>query len=244
MKSTVRKHGHVAHAVRLVLSAIFASWLVWNGPLGLSGQAASPDDQTPAEAEPDRAAKEVVLFDGKTLKGWKILDKVDFDRHGEVKVQDGELILETGQFMTGVRWDGEFPKLDYELCFEARRIDGYDFFCGMTFPVADSHASLILGGWGGSLTGISSIDGFDASENETTGTMDFENKKWYKVVLRVTKEKIEAWIDDGKKEHKIVDVKHVDRKMSVRWEMDTMPPFGFATYCTTGGFRNIVLTHW
>jgi hypothetical protein len=241
---------------RLGASPIFsqpliAVWAVLFGCLllvaGLSQplRAAPPDEAAQSDAKPEakpgEAAKEVVLFDGKTLKGWKILDKIDFDRHGEVKVKDGELILETGQFMTGIKWEGEFPKLDYEVTFEARRIDGYDFFCGMTFPVADSHASLILGGWGGTLTGISSIDGFDASENETTGTKDFENKKWYKVRLRVTKEKIEAWIDDGKKDDKIVDVKHAGRKVSVRWEMDTMPPFGFATYNTTGGLKNLKL---
>jgi len=158
-----------------------------------------------------------------------------------VKIKDGELILEKGNFMTGVKWAGEFPKVDYEVTLEARRLEGSDFFCGMTFPVGDSHASLILGGWGGTLTGISSLDGFDASENETTGTMDFENKKWYKIRLRVTKEKIEAWVDDGKENQKIVDVKHAGRQVSLRWEMDSMPPFGLATYCTTGGYRNIVL---
>jgi hypothetical protein len=46
---------------------------------------------------------------------------------------------------------------------------------------------------------------------------------------------------DGKKDDKIVDVKHAGRKVSVRWEMDTMPPFGFATYNTTGGLKNLKL---
>ncbi len=254
MKSNARTHwdaeaanAGLSSACRQARPTLAAFWAVMVASVvsvaGLSQtvRAAESDDAAQPEAKPDKAAKEVALFDGKTLKGWKILDKIDFDRHGEVKVKDGELILGTGQFMTGIKWEGEFPKLDYEVTFEARRIDGYDFFCGMTFPVGDSHASLILGGWGGTLTGISSIDGFDASENETTGTMDFENNKWYKVRLRVTKETIEAWIDDGKKDNKIVDVKHAGRKISVRWEMDTMPPFGFATYNTTGGLKNLKL---
>jgi hypothetical protein len=185
----------------------------------------------------------VKLFDGKSLKGWKILDKIDFDKHGEVKVKDGVLILEEGQFMTGIKWTGEFPKLNYEVNLEAQRIKGSDFFCGMTFPVGKSHASLILGGWGGTLTGISCIDGFDASENETTGTMDFANKRWYKVRLRVTTEKLEVWVDNGEEDgnEKIVDLEHAGREMSLRWEMDSMPPFGFATYLTTAGLRNITL---
>jgi hypothetical protein len=241
MKFHPQKQERVTRGVSGVFLAVFVASLVAAGLLAPSGYAASPDEEAQAEAKSDPVAKKRVLFDGKTLSGWKILDQVDFNRHGKVWVKDGEMILETGQFMTGVRWEGEFPKLDYEVQFETRRIEGYDFFCGMTFAVGDSHASLILGGWGGSLTGISSIDGFDAAENETTGSMEFQNKKWYKVRLRVSEEKIEAWVHDGEKDHKIVDIEHKDRKMSVRWEMDTMPPFGFATYNTTGGFRNIVL---
>ena len=129
------------------------------------------------------------------------------------------------------------PHTNYELTLEAQRVDGSDFFCGLTFPVGKGHCSLILGGWGGSLVGLSSIDGYDASENETTCFERFETGRWYKVRVRVTKEKIEAWLD----KEKIVDLELKDRKLSLRWEMETMPPFGFATYYTTGGLKDIVL---
>ena len=39
----------------------------------------------------------------------------------------------------------------------------------------------------------------------------------------------------------IVDVEVAGRKVSLRWEMDSMPPLGFATYATTGGLKNIVM---
>jgi len=187
--------------------------------------------------EKGKPQKEVKLFDGKTLKGWRILDKIDFDHHGKVEVKDGELIIGKGNAMTGVSWKGEFPRVNYEVSLEGRRIEGDDFFCGMTFPVGKTHCSLILGGWGGSLTGLSCLDGYSADENETTGVIDFERNRWYKIRLRVTKEKIEAWVD----KEKIVDVETKDRKIDLRWEMETMPPFGFATYYTTGGLRHIVL---
>jgi hypothetical protein len=198
---------------------------------------ADADESKVAEVKEKEFPKEIKLFDGKTLKSWQILDKIDFEEHGDVKVKDGELILEKGNYMTGLRWTGAFPKKDYEISLEARRIDGNDFFCGMTFPVDKSHCSLILGGWGGTLTGLSSLDGFDASENETSSWIDFKNKQWYKVRVRVTAKKIEAWVD----KEQIVDIEHVDRKVSLRWEMDTMPPFGLATYSTTAGYRNIVV---
>ena len=192
----------------------------------------------PAAAEAAKPAKEIKLFDGTSLKNWKVLDKIDFDGHGEVAIKDGELVLAMGRPMTGVKWAGqELLRTNYEITFEARRIEGGDFFCGMTFPVEKAHCSLILGGWGGSLTGLSSLDGFDASENETTGSMVFKEGKWYKVRLRVTPEKIEIWVDDDQ----IVDVKIAGRKISLRWEMDPMPPLGFATYATKGGLKNIAM---
>ena len=88
------------------------------------------------------------------------------------------------------------------MVLEGKRVDGRDFFCTTTFPVGDSFCSLVVGGWGGMVTGISSINGADASENETTGSMEFKNDKWYKVRIRVTEKKIEAWIGD----EKVVDV--------------------------------------
>ena len=75
------------------------------------------------------------------------------------------------------------PGLNYELNVVARRVEGSDFFCGLTFPYQDSHCTLILGGWGGALVGLSCLDGRDASENETTRLMPFEKGRWYDVVI-------------------------------------------------------------
>ncbi len=194
----------------------------------------APEDAPPATEQKTLPPK-IRLFDGKTLDGWKVLDQIDFLGHGPVLVKDGELILSQGQAMTGIKWERDFPKMNYEITLETRRIQGGDFFCGMTFPVGESHCSLILGGWGGMMTGLSCVDGFDASENETTGFANFVNEKWYQVRLRVTEEKIEAWLDD----EQIVDLEHADRDLSLRWEMDQMPPFGIATWYTTGGYRNL-----
>ena len=60
---------------------------------------------------------------------------------------------------------------DYEVTLEAMRVDGNDFFCGMTFPAGKDPCTLIVGGWGGTVVGLSSINGMDASENETTINM-------------------------------------------------------------------------
>jgi hypothetical protein len=46
------------------------------------------------------------------------------------------------------------------------------------------------------VVGISSIDGDDASGNETTQGMEFADNRWYRIRVRVTPAKLEAWIDD------------------------------------------------
>src|SRR5262245_10017096 len=56
------------------------------------------------------------LFDGKTLTGWA---ETDFAGHGEVKVSEGKLILETG-VMTGVTWTNApaLPRINYEIALD------------------------------------------------------------------------------------------------------------------------------
>ena len=187
-------------------------------------------DKKPVAAP--KPAKWISLFDGKTLKGWQ---KTKFGGEGKVEVKNGRLFLGYGANITGVHTKRKLPKTNYEVRLDAMRFDGSDFFCGLTFPVGKKHLSLIIGGWGGGVCGISSIDDNDASENETTTYRMFKKKKWYSVRLRVTDTKIEAWLE-GKK---IVNLKTKGRKLSIRIEVEPSKPFGFSTWQTTGALRNI-----
>ena len=84
---------------------------------------------------------------------------------------------------------------------------------------------------------MSNIDNMSAVENETTGFVEFEKDRWYRIRLRVGSEKIEAWID----KEQIVDLKTADRKFSIWWEQEPMRPLGIATWNTSGALRNIRL---
>jgi hypothetical protein len=117
------------------------------------------------------------------------------------------------------------------------RVDGSDFFCGLTFPVGEKPCTLVLGGWGGSLCGLSSIDHFDASENSTTRMISFENGKWYRVRLRVIPDRIQAWLN----EEDLVDVDITDKNIDIRIEVEESKPLGIATWNTAGAVRNIRL---
>ena len=175
------------------------------------------------------------LFDGKTLGKWEIVDKFDFKTHGKVAAEGGCLVLPAGQPATGIRWPADFPKMDYELALEAKRVEGGDFFCGLTFPVGDKALTLVMGGWGGWLVGLSCLDGYYAADNETSTAIQFENDRWYHVRIRVTKPKITVWIDDKE----TITLEPEGRKLSVSWEMEPCQPLGVATWYTTGSLRNI-----
>lgn len=177
------------------------------------------------------------LFNGRNLDGWRVVDQFSFEKHGQVVVRDGEVILSAGQPATGIAWKGKLPTDNYELTLEARRIEGDDFFCGLTFPVGKEFCTLILGGWGGKATGLSNVDDASAIENDTTSSIDFEQGRWYKVRLKVTPNKIEAWVD---KEH-IVDQKRADHRFSVWWEQEPARPLGLVSWNTTAGFKNVQL---
>jgi hypothetical protein len=173
------------------------------------------------------------LFDGKTLAGWKA---TDFFGAGKVHVKDGALVMEKGKLMTGVTYArGDFPKIDYEVTLEGQKVAGNDFFCTTTFPVGDSFCSLVVGGWSGTVVGLSSVDFMDASMNETRKDKEFEAGRWYRVRVRVSKKRVEAWIDRDK----VVDLDTTDRALSIRTECKACRPFGIATYETTGAVRDV-----
>lgn len=205
-------------------------------PAGSQPEGASADEGKAAEraAAPNRR-KWQSLFDGKSLGKWKVLDEIDYSRHGKVYVCDGRIVLEAGNPATGIRWTGPFPKIDYEVTLEAMRVEGKDFFCALTFPVGDAALTLVVGGWGGSIVGLSMIDGEMAIENETCLQKDFDQKRWYRLRLRVTRASVEAWID----KHQVVELATQGRKLTVSWEMEPPLPFGAATWRTTGALRDV-----
>ncbi|HXY34949.1 MAG TPA: DUF1080 domain-containing protein [Planctomycetaceae bacterium] len=182
----------------------------------------------------DPKAGWTALFDGRTLKGWK---STEFGGEGTVEVKEGAILLGVGNDLTGVNYLRPVPHRNYEVSLEARRVDGSDFFCGLTFPVKDDPCSLIIGGWGGGVCGLSSIDGLDASENSTTKYREFETGRWYTIRLRVTDAKIEAWIDKVQ----IVNQSLAGKKISIRSEVEASRPFGIASYRTLAALRNIRL---
>ena len=216
----------------IVLLALFSL-------LNLFAEGQNPSQKSKKESQ----KKSVSLFDGKTLKGWKMCNYAGM---GEVKVnpETGALRVTRGEILSGIRIDNfdkrKLPKVNYELSLEARRVEGEDFFCCLTFPYKKTHASFVLGGWGGSVCGISSIDFMDAMENSTMTVRDFDQGKWYNLRLLVTDNRFQAFVG----EKKIVNVGIKGRKIGMRFgEIEESVPLGLSTFRTTAEYRNIKIRH-
>ncbi|MDF1741010.1 MAG: DUF1080 domain-containing protein [Verrucomicrobiales bacterium] len=198
--------------------------------------APAPEPASPGEAKPKRKAGEFPLFNGKDLGAWEV---TQYGGEGEVFVnEDGNMEFGFGAVITGVNWGEAVPATsNYEITLDAMKLDGTDFFCALTFPVKDSHATFVIGGWGGGVVGISCVDDLNASENETMNIEGFEDDVWYKIRVRVTDDKLNAWIDDEEK----VDLELEDRKISLLpGDIELSVPIGIASFQTRSQYRNIV----
>ena len=195
-----------------------------------------------AEDGPAAGADWIPLFDGESLENWSV---PVYGGDGKVEVKEGNIVIGKGDAVTGILYEKEFPKVHYEIQYEARRTGGYDFFGSCTFPIKESFCTFVTGGWGGGLTGLSNIDGYNAYENTTGQHVDYEDHVWYRFRIQVTDERLRVWLtaqdEEGKWEAEkcIIEMELEDREFSIRYEMEQYKPLGFCTYVTEGQIRNI-----
>lgn len=198
-----------------------------------SSQSAIPANGQVPFADPNSTT--VLSFDGTSLTDWEI---TPFGGEGECKVENGAIVLEPGFPLTGITSTrNDLPKMNYEILLEARKTSGIDFFVGLTFPVDESHCSLIVGGWAGPVVGLSVLDGQDASNNETKRLMKFELNRWYQIKLQVTPNRIVAWIDDKQ----VINQDVTGRQLSVRNETLKSRPLGLCCFETRAEIRKFEL---
>jgi len=213
---------------------IAAMGIVWSGC-----KPRTPREQPVEEASPvliDVPEGWISLFDGKTLAGW---ESVNYGGEGTPYVKDGTLILPmaTAGTFTGVCWVGDpLPVNNYIFYYEARRMEGHDIFAGLSFPYEDTFASLIIGGWAGIVNGLSCINGYDASENETTKHFWLKDKEWHPVQLIVTSDSICA----SAGVEQVFDLSPAGKRLHLRAGLFNSG-LTLWTYMTTGEIRNIRL---
>ena len=165
-----------------------------------------------------------ILLPKEGLKGWTV---TDFLEPGKIERKGNTLVLGIGAPMTGITYKGkDIPSEGYEIEVQANRLEGSDFLCGLTFPIKNGFCSFIAGGWGGSIVGLSSVDGSDASENATTTNGEFKNNTWYTFRIVIDDEYVRGFIDD--EEYFRQDLEGHD--FETRIELDDCHPLGYAVY--------------
>ena len=181
---------------------------------------------------PNPATPWTPLFDGETLAGWHA---TEFGGEGEITVVDGAMHFDMGSTMTGVTLAGPPPSGNYEVEVVAARIEGTDFFCGLTFPVGDQHLTLVLGGWGGSVCGLSSLDDDDASRNATRTLKGFQTDRDYTALVRVTDDAVKVLLDG----EPFLETALAGQELSLRPEVELCRPFGIASFQTRARIKSL-----
>lgn len=181
------------------------------------------------------------LLEAAMVPQWQALT---IEGAGMPQIGPGEIVLPEGAPMTAVRFGGweamGLPVVDYAIEYEAMRVAGQDFFGAVTFPIRSlkTCATLVNGGWGGGLVGISNIDEQSANENATRSEHPFVNGQWYRFRLEVRSEEIKGWLDG----RLIINASIKARTISLRaGDIEQCAPFGLATYGTTGKVRGLVV---
>jgi sugar phosphate isomerase/epimerase len=146
-----RQPADLTRVVKLLREANYQGWVAleyesnespWTGVPPLLAQLR----ELIAAPAPEQADGWRPLFDGRTLEGWKI---TDFAGRGDVAVENGTIVLEAGNDLTGITLASEPPRMNYEVALEASRLSGDDFFCGLTLPVGKESGTFVVGGGAG-----------------------------------------------------------------------------------------------
>ncbi len=186
------------------------------------------------------AAEPVQLFNGRDLTGWKTADLFE---GGKVEVlPDGAVECGFGNPMSGIAYTNTPPRMNYELSLQAVRVQGSDFFAALTLPIESNCCTVIIGGWGGGLCGISSVDYLDASENQWSENITLENERWYTLRVRVTPGVLQVFLDETLYTARVEFDSSVRFSLRAGSDIDKTGPLGLATYRTRARWRNFTLT--
>jgi hypothetical protein len=128
----------------------------------------------------------------------------------------------------------EVPTTNYEIALEAMRETGAADFCNLVFPVGESHCALTLGGYV-TMAGLDEVDGQPFNENETMGSLQYRPKEWYRILVRVTDARVEAWVGG----EKVIDVPREGHRYTLREAYQPLRAVGVSTWDTTGVLRSI-----
>lgn len=177
-----------------------------------------------------------MLFTGRALQGWH---PIEFYTPSTITVLESNgVVCARGKPLAGMVYTNAVPTMNYEVSLEAMRVEGSDFFIGLTLPIEKSFFTVIIGGWGGNLCGISSFDYDDASQNPWSESVTFENNRWYTLRVRITPGVLQIFLNDTLY-HARIEFDDATRFSLRPGEIEKSKPFGLTTYETKARWRNL-----
>lgn len=177
-----------------------------------------------------------VLFDGADLSDW---EAGVFGEDPEFDLVDGGVVLPQGVPLAGLTYRGAPPEGPFEAEFDVTKEYGADFFLAVTFPAREAHLTLVLGGWGGVVCGLSCLDGEDASGNDTRTLRSFPDGTRYRVGLRVSDAEVQVDLDG----ERLLAAPLEGRVLSIRPEVEPSVPFGVASFATQTILHGVRVRH-
>ncbi|NQT86975.1 DUF1080 domain-containing protein, partial [bacterium] len=108
---------------------------------------------------------------------------------------------------------------------------------GIVVPIGRAQCLLTAGGWDGGIAGLTTVDDRWGNDNPTTHRMQFPRDEWYRVRLRVTERKVQAWVGAAK----VFDIARAGHVFALPTDRDPLRPFGIETWAQSAKVRNIVM---
>ena len=187
---------------------------------------------------PDQPGGWGLLFDRRTLRGWRPVERFTVDGQakagGQAAVEGGRLVIDMGAPFTGLVWTEEFPKRNYEVRVAVTLLSRPNDF-GITFPVGESACVLRAPGAYGNTVGLDLLDGKPGRENTTKRPLNFPVRLSYEVRLRVTDTRVQAWADDDQ----VIDVPTEDHTFELPESRQPTAPFGLSAWGAKVAVRDV-----
>jgi len=204
--------------------------------------AATPEPKAVAEAPPGKWQR---LFDGKSLAGWRAVPQFPVGRDegtgkpGEVRVEDGRILLEAGAPYTAISRPLPSVSCDYELSLEAMRPADRGDLCSVLFPFGNSRCVLTVGaGDMSNVVAFDTLDGRTGKSEDAMALMRFDPNRWYRVRLRITRGWLDAWVDD----QPALAVPLLGRRLDAAPAWAKAAPLAIGTSCaSSAAVRNVLL---
>ncbi|NQT85650.1 protein kinase [bacterium] len=186
------------------------------------------------KAKPKPAADWRVLVGQGRANGWERVKGGLFRQPPSATANGGlgqVIVFSQVDGAAGYKHTWDVPRTNYELSFTSMRLRGNNIGPGVIFPVGKSVCLWAIGNGGGGC-GLDQVDGHDDldEDNPTRVMRPTELKRSYRYHLRVSQDKVQAWINQTR----VVDIPRAGHTFSLRDGYRPGAPLAFVGAGKTG----------